>query len=508
MNIVATAALLQLCFSATASVSDNDPTETLVTAEPGDAVVLPCYTGGNGTPSLTMWTKDGREVGGARDAGARVSVHQDGSLKFREAVSEDRGSYLCSSTLPDGTVFRARALLQITSAPSITAMHISWDIRLPNGTLIINQGTPVSIHCEASSSPSQQLSLTFSGAPSGNNTLNSTSRSSLDFRIEKVQRSSQGVYTCSAVDTVSNLTAQRSAELLVYNVPDTHPDCMWVQTQDLSRIQLNCSWFGAYPPPKLRWGEAGDFLESDNLSVVLNGSRVTDGQKLKCTATHQLLKSGLEKSCLLTLKAPFPEGDPLAAAIEGTSVTLTCTETTAAPPANTTWTKGLQKSRIETGSKYVLSDEGPSYKLTILNVTKDDEGCFFCLSENQLGVKVLEVCLTVKTSSSAYTGGIIGVFIAALIVGSAVVVAKLLYSRRHEICLGGGFGDEDTGDVLSLVDSDDEQIFQDTVPQLPPVVNGRHLTLVEVHRIPSSDHDETEPADRSPQQPEDTEEPE
>ncbi|XP_017283257.1 V-set and immunoglobulin domain-containing protein 10 isoform X2 [Kryptolebias marmoratus] len=406
MNIVATAALLQLCFSATASVSDNDPTETLVTAEPGDAVVLPCYTGGNGTPSLTMWTKDGREVGGARDAGARVSVHQDGSLKFREAVSEDRGSYLCSSTLPDGTVFRARALLQIT------------------------------------------------------------------------------------------------------NVPDTHPDCMWVQTQDLSRIQLNCSWFGAYPPPKLRWGEAGDFLESDNLSVVLNGSRVTDGQKLKCTATHQLLKSGLEKSCLLTLKAPFPEGDPLAAAIEGTSVTLTCTETTAAPPANTTWTKGLQKSRIETGSKYVLSDEGPSYKLTILNVTKDDEGCFFCLSENQLGVKVLEVCLTVKTSSSAYTGGIIGVFIAALIVGSAVVVAKLLYSRRHEICLGGGFGDEDTGDVLSLVDSDDEQIFQDTVPQLPPVVNGRHLTLVEVHRIPSSDHDETEPADRSPQQPEDTEEPE
>lgn len=42
------------------------------------------------------------------------------------------------------------------------------------------------------------------------------------------------------------------------------------------------------------------------------------------------------------------------------------------------------------------------------------------------------------------------------------------------------------GDVLNLVESDEEQIFQDTVPRLPPVSNGRSTTLVQIHRIPSS----------------------
>lgn len=42
----------------------------------------------------------------------------------------------------------------------------------------------------------------------------------------------------------------------------------------------------------------------------------------------------------------------------------------------------------------------------------------------------------VSTASSAYTGVIIGVFVAVLIVGSAAVLAKALYSSRHQICLG------------------------------------------------------------------------
>ncbi|XP_042369987.1 V-set and immunoglobulin domain-containing protein 10-like [Plectropomus leopardus] len=64
--------------------------------------------------------------------------------------------------------------------------------------------------------------------------------------------------------------------------------------------------------------------------------------------------------------------------------------------------------------------------------------------------------------------------------------------------------EEDRGDVLSLVESDDEQIFQDAVPRLPPITNGRHTTLVQIHRIPSSDNEDAETADTSPQQQEDT----
>lgn len=102
---------------------------------------------------------------------------------------------------------------------------------------------------------------------------------------------------------------------------------------------------------------------------------------------------------LYLTEAPYPEGEPLATAQEGESVTLTCSEATSIPPANTTWRRGLWQEDIVPGGKYVLSEEGPVLRLTILNVTKDDEGVYFCHSENLLAVHELEVYLTVKSES-------------------------------------------------------------------------------------------------------------
>lgn len=48
---------------------------------------------------------------------------------------------------------------------------------------------------------------------------------------------------------------------------------------------------------------------------------------------------------------------------------------------------------------------------------------------------LLSLCF-IPAASSAYTGVIIGIFIAALIVGSVAALAKALYSGRHRICLG------------------------------------------------------------------------
>lgn len=84
---------------------------------------------------------------------------------------------------------------------------------------------------------------------------------------------------------------------------------------------------------------------------------------------------------------------------EGDSITLTCTEATSIPPANTTWRKGLQQEDMMPGLKYTLSEEGPALRLTIRNVSKDDEGVYFCRSENLLGVRELEVYLTVRSES-------------------------------------------------------------------------------------------------------------
>lgn len=39
---------------------------------------------------------------------------------------------------------------------------------------------------------------------------------------------------------------------------------------------------------------------------------------------------------------------------------------------------------------------------------------------------------------------------------------------------------------MNLVESDEEPVFQDAVPRLPPLTNGHQTTLVQIHRIPSS----------------------
>ncbi|KAM7415715.1 hypothetical protein PAMA_017990 [Pampus argenteus] len=533
MKIVATVALLHLCLHATAVLSGSS--ETVVTAAPGDVVLLPCYTVGNVTPSLTTWMKNGREVisGGAPAAAAaaaglpappagppagpqRLKLLHDGSLNIQAVTPGDEGSYLCNTSLPDKSTFQAGVLLQVASGPENVAVSVRPVTALSNGTLVAFRGSTVTFNCSGSSYPSQQLTWSFRGASSSNDSLVSTSGSWLDFRIGDVQPGAQGVYSCMAHNNVSHQAVNKSTQLLVYYVPDRHPECMWSPAQDPSHIQFTCSWFGAYPTPTLRWGEdqgeQGALWKgrvyatevTDNLSVTMNRSRLSDGQTVRCVAQHPALDAGKEKSCSFTLKPPFPEGEPLTTALEATSVTLTCTEAESIPPSNTTWRKGLQQEYIVPGSKYLLSQDGPVLKLTILNISKDDEGVYFCRSENPLAVRELEVYLTVKTSS-VYTGAIIGVFIAALIVGLVVVIAKTVYSSRHRICLGGGFGqtEEDRGDVLSLVESDDEQMFQDAAPQLPPSTNGRHTTLVQIHRIPSSDHEDAESADTSPQQQED-----
>ncbi|XP_032372995.1 V-set and immunoglobulin domain-containing protein 10 [Etheostoma spectabile] len=523
MEIVATVALLHLCLCATAAVSGGDSTETAMTAAPGDVVILPCYSVGNVTPISTTWMKNGQEVirsdGSSptlSPAGQRLAVLHDGSLNINGVIPGDEGTYNCSSTLPGNITFHARALLQVTRGPEKISVSIFPATALSNGTLIAYQGSTVFFNCSGSSYPSQQLTWTFSGNSSSNKLLFTDSKSWLYFRIEDIQARAQGIYSCSANNTVSHQTANKSTQLLVYYVPDRHPECMWLPGNDASHVQFICTWFGAYPLPTLRWvespGDQGARLKekvyasevTDSLSVTLNRSMLSEGQMLRCMAQHPALAQGKEKSCSFTLKPPYPKGEPLVTTLEATSLTLTCTESVSIPPANTTWRKGLKQDVIVPGSKYVLSVEGPVFKLTILNITKDDEGVYFCRSENPLAVKELEVYLTVKTSS-AYTGAAIGVFIAVLIVGLVAIIAKLAYSNRHRIFLGDGFGQmEDSGDVLSLVESDDEQIFQDAVPRLPPLTNGHHTTLVQIHRIPLSDHEDAETADTSPQQQEDT----
>lgn len=117
---------------------------------------------------------------------------------------------------------------------------------------------------------------------------------------------------------------------------------------------------------------------------------------MKNVLNEHNIKHSATQICSTAAGPPFPQGEPLVTAPLGTSMTLTCSETTSIPPANTTWKKGLLQEDITVGPKYTLSGKGPDFQLTIHNLSKEDEGFYFCRSENPLAVRELEVYLTVR----------------------------------------------------------------------------------------------------------------
>ncbi|KAM8865064.1 V-set and immunoglobulin domain-containing protein 10 [Synchiropus picturatus] len=499
-------ALLHACFSAAVAASSDGESE--VSAEPGDIVLLPCFSSGSGAPSLTSWTGPGLgAAGGLRSSdppGKRFAVLRDGSLNIATVSAADEGVYFCNTSFAGNVSYHGRVLLHVTPGLRNVSISVTPPSALLNGTFVTTSGSSVTFNCSESWAHSHLLTWSFRGSSSGDKLLSNSSSPWLAFTIADVQARDQGVYTCTCRSGDSQRMVESSAELLVYYAPDRHPECMWAPVLDSSHVQFHCSWFGAYPAPTLQWEDGHSVLasaEAESLSVTMNRSQLTSGQTVKCSGHHMAAKQ--EASCSFTLKLPYPSGDPMTTAVEGANVTLTCTESTSTPPANTTWRRGMRRDEIPPGAKYILSLEGPALRLTIVNLTTDDQGVYFCRSENPLGFQEQEVYLTVK-KSSAVTGAIVGVFIAVLIVGSAGVIAKTAYSSRHRICLGAGFGqmEDEHGDVLSLVESDDDEIFQGSVPRLPPLANGSNTTLVQIHRIPSSDHEEA--AGTSPRQLEDT----
>ena len=87
----------------------------------------------------------------------------------------------------------------------------------------------------------------------------------------------------------------------------------------------------------------------------------------------------------------------MAVGLKGTSVTLTCSEDSSLPPARTTWKRTAEQLDVVPGPKYQVTQQGPVFSLTIVNLTQQDEGLYFCRSENPLMVREMEVYLTVKS---------------------------------------------------------------------------------------------------------------
>ncbi|XP_076778690.1 V-set and immunoglobulin domain-containing protein 10 isoform X3 [Arvicanthis niloticus] len=276
--------------------------------------------------------------------------------------------------------------------------------------------------------------------------------------IEALRLEDDGNYTCQEV---LNETHWFPVRLEVARPPlSAAPQCsVEVSSSESTTLELICNWDGGYPDPTFLWTEEpGGTIMGNSKLQTLSPSQLSKGKKFKCVGSH-ILGPESGASCVVQISSPLLASQPMKTCFVGGSVTLTCEVTGANPPARIQWLRNLTKpeAAIQPSSRYVITQQGQSSSLTIHNCSQDlDGGFYFCRADNPIGVRVVDFWLSVKEPVNI--GGIVGTVVSLLLLGLAIVSGLMLY-YSPAFCwkAGNTFRGQDMGDVMVLVDSEEEE---------------------------------------------------
>ncbi|KAM6403770.1 V-set and immunoglobulin domain-containing protein 10 [Rhynochetos jubatus] len=332
--------------------------------------------------------------------------------------------------------------------------------------------------------------------------------------IAELRVQDEGNYTCKEV--LNKTDHEHRVQLLVANPPQSPPKC-WAETSSSGlMLQLFCSWPGGYPHPTLHWREEGHDVEnsswllsstssSDTHVETLNISRLSHRKVFKCVGSHVIEQE--EPVCSVEIKVPSLESEPPKTCLVGDNVTLTCRVTESTPAARLTWLRGIAQpeAEIQPGGRYLIVQEGNVSRLTIRNCSQGtDGGCYVCKAQNPVGLRELFVCLTVKQPVNVV--GVVGAVVVLSLLAVLTITGVVLYyspllclrgqasSTSHPISACSALPrNPDSGDVLVLVDSEDddegkgeeETLSSSATPEAP--VNGNSIQAAFLGCLPEGD---------------------
>ncbi|NXA00014.1 VSI10 protein, partial [Nesospiza acunhae] len=259
---------------------------------------------------------------------------------------------------------------------------------------------------------------------------------------------------------------------LLIDPPQAAPKCWAESSSSGLMLQLFCSWPGGYPHPTLHWREEGQDLEnsswvisstssSDTHVETLNSSHLTHRKVFTCVGSHVVKQE--QPACTVEIKLPSLESEPPQTCFVGDNVTLTCRVTESTPAARLSWLRDISQpeEEIQPGGRFLIAQEGNVSRLTIQNCSQaTDGGCYVCKAQNPVGLRELFVCLTVKQPENIV--GVVGAVVVLSLLTVLTVTGVVLYYNPL-LCLRGRGScsalprNADLGDVLVLVDSEDDE---------------------------------------------------
>ncbi|XP_049325488.1 B-cell receptor CD22-like [Astyanax mexicanus] len=332
----------------------------------GESAVLTCKTTCSLTDPTFIWYKDGRPL-------TTEMIQKNQQLHLQTVSSEDAGSYSCAVRGSEHLPSTAQTL-RVRHPPKNISVSIS-----PSGGIV--EGSSVTLTCSSDGYPPVEIYTWFKGS--------SSVGTGGTYSIPNISSEDSGEYTCQS----RNELGERRSTAVSLNVLYP-PKSVSVSISpsggivEGSSVTLTCSSDGDPPVEIYTWFKGSSSVGTGGTYSIPNISSEDSGE-YTCQSRNEL---GERRSTAVSLNVLYPPKNvsvsisPSGGIVEGSSVNLTCSSDGDPPVENYTWFKEGGDSPVESGQSF-----------SIISITADHTGLYYCEAQNAVGVQNGSVMIDVQS---------------------------------------------------------------------------------------------------------------
>ncbi|XP_073340739.1 cell adhesion molecule CEACAM5-like [Pagrus major] len=293
-----------------------------------------------------------------------------GSLELRNLTVSDSGEYTVTIISNAGEARKGNCRL-------VVQLPVSNVVVTTSNTDLVELSGPVSLSCSASGSSPSFLWLNSSSEVTASDRVQLTDGGAT-LTIVNVTRYDQGPFRCHVFNLVSNDTSDPVSLSINYGPENIH---LTSPSQEYytegSNISLSCSAVSR-PAALFHWFLNGDLLSDTGPELRLVNIQMSQSGNYSCQAfNNKTIRSETSQPSAVTVLAPVSNVKVNASTTDifefsNSSVSLSCSSSGSSP--SFLW---LNSSSEVTQSDRVQLTDGNS-TLTIVNVTRYDQGPFMC----------------------------------------------------------------------------------------------------------------------------------
>ncbi|XP_041081712.1 B-cell receptor CD22-like isoform X1 [Polyodon spathula] len=394
------------------------PTETQIETNPpektikvGQAMALTCMSRCNPLPGFSWYKHNSKSID-------RLETTEK-VLQFHAITTSDAGVYHCTAENTVSAENSSSVTLNVIYPP--TNLSLSMESDVVEGNLAV-------IHCTVQSNPESYLSLSHSDAK--REPLIERSYNSIKLTFPSLSSEDFGLYTCRAMNSEGQMTAEGKLNVK-YAPKDIRVLTPSGEIMEENTVSLNCENRANPPVSQYAWFKVtGDAVHKVGSQRALQFTSISykDQGEYFCNARN-VIGEGNSSVISLTLKFPPKNTRVLhnisaAGVTEGDTVLLVCSCLSNPPVEIFNWYRDAGNNRETPVSSF--------QNLIISDITKADEGLYYCVAKNALSSQMSEKITILVSYSLAVKAAIsAAVLVAALSIFLAIVFICRWKQRKN-----------------------------------------------------------------------------